>query len=138
MKQKNVLILATPDDSKIIVFYDVKINVSQRNTIIETPLTGREGSVKEFIQSNDFKVSIVGNFISLNKNQYPITELREFVKFIKQPYSFKVANVYLESFNITNLVLESADYNQQNQQFFNLLPFSFSFLSDTEFDFEIE
>ena len=55
------------------------LNITGKKTIIETPMVGRKGSVKELINIDDYKVSIAG-YIQSTDGTYPedaITEIRE-------------------------------------------------------------
>ncbi len=54
------------------------ISISSRKTIVETPLTGRSGTVKELINIQDYEITIKG-FIIANTNEFPeadVTTLR--------------------------------------------------------------
>jgi len=134
---RNVLILRNQANDVQIVFYDVKIRVNRRNTIIETPLAGRTGSVKEYIQAQDYDISVSGSLISDHRIKFPLAELRAVVELLHKAETFTLANVYLESFGISKVVLKSADYDQQSQQFVNVLPFSFNFVSDEDYELEL-
>jgi len=55
------------------------LNITGKKTIIETPMVGRKGSVKELINIDDYKVSIAG-YIQSTDGSYPedmITEIKE-------------------------------------------------------------
>ncbi|PXZ44912.1 hypothetical protein DMB45_00240 [Sanguibacteroides justesenii] len=57
------------------------ISVTGKKNIIETPLTGRKGSVKELISMGDYKISIAA-FIQGENGKYPeekITRLRDII-----------------------------------------------------------
>ncbi len=54
------------------------ISVTSRKTIVETPLTGRKGTVKELINVQDYEILVRG-FIIGNTNEFPeadVTKLR--------------------------------------------------------------
>lgn len=126
----NNLILKNKNND-LIEFVDAKIRVTKQNTIIETPVTGRVGTVKEYIAAKDYEISIAGN-IMVSTNSYPMLQAAAINEFLSSPESFEVANVYLENLNITNVVFKSGTFNQQGQTFINVLPFDFNFLSDND------
>jgi len=54
------------------------ISITSRKTIVETPLTGRRGTVKELINIQDYEITVKG-FIIGNTNEFPeadVTTLR--------------------------------------------------------------
>jgi len=136
---RNVLILKSPDEAYEIAFYDVKMKVTQTKTIKETALTGRAGSIKEYIQAKDYQVIINGTIISDNPNGFPIVQLREVVELMKQPEVLEVASAYLQhAYGITRLVFKKADYDQMNAKHINTLPFNFEFVSDEDYDLHVQ
>ena len=50
------------------------ISITSRKTIVETPLTGRRGTVKELINIQDYEITVKG-FIIGNTNEFPETEV---------------------------------------------------------------
>lgn len=135
---RNVMILSTQDDAVSMVFYDVTMNVKQTNNIIETPLVKRTGSVKEFIQSQDYAINVRGSLIGLGRSGFPYDMLVDLVKLLKTAETLKVANKYLMAFDIANVVVKSVDFNQQEQKFMNTMPFTIDLLSDENYELEIE
>lgn len=53
------------------------ISIKGKKTIIETPLTGRRGSVKELISVNDYEISLHGVIVGADGN-YPEAEIKKF------------------------------------------------------------
>lgn len=117
---------------------DVKINVSRNNKIVETTLLKRSGTIKEFIQHEDFNIDISGTIRTNNKRTFPTEDLRELSQIFEQGVVFDVASVYLESFGINRVVLSRFMFEQQNMRFFNVLPFTLVLKSDTDYDFLVE
>lgn len=138
---RNVLILSTEDESLQVVFYDCKINVKQQNTIVETALTGKRGSVKEYIQAKDYEIDVSGNIFSESSlKAFPIDELRVLTEILELPETFKVANVLLrDGFGVDKVVVKSADFKQQEEsKFLNVLPYKLVLVSDEDYELEIE
>lgn len=137
---RNILVLATEDESLQIVFYDCKINVKQQNTIVETALTGKRGSVKEYIQAKDYEIDISGNIISESGLKgFPIDELRVLTEILELPETFKIANVLLrDGFGVDKVVVKSLDFNQNDTNYMNILPYKLTLISDEDYELEID
>lgn len=135
---RNVMVLSTQDDAVSLVFYDVLINVTQTNNIVETPLVKRTGSVKEFIQSEDYAINVQGSLIGLGRTGFPYDMLVDLIRLLKTPETLKVANKYLMAFDVANVVVKSVNFNQQQQKYMNAMPFNINLVSDENYELEIE
>jgi hypothetical protein len=135
---RNILMLSTIDDSLQVQFIDVKIKVSQTNTIKQTPLTGRTGTIKEYIQAMDYDIILKGSLISGTAGAFPFDMLQGLIRLLKEPAALKVANKYLEAFDISKVVLKNADYDQSSQKYMNVLPFSVNFISDEDYELQVD
>ena len=126
----NNLILKSKKND-FIEFVNAKIRVTKQNTIVETALVNRVGTIKEYITAKDYVIDISGD-IMVSENAYPTYEIGEINEFLSEPEVFDVANVYLETFNISKMVFDHGDFDQQAQRYFNVLPFKFTFKSDND------
>lgn len=135
---RNVMVLMSYDKDIQLVFSDINIQVSARNTIVETPLTGRRGSIKEYIQAEDYDVKIKGNLISGKQNAFPFYQLQSLVRLLRQTDTFKVKNKYLEAFDIYEMALKRANFNQDKAKYMNVLPFELNFISDERYELEVD
>jgi len=126
----NNLILKNKNN-EFIEFVDAKIRVTKQNTIIETALVNRKGTIKEYIAARDYEIGIRGN-IMVSENCYPTFEIGEINRFLSDPEEFDVVNTYLGTFGIAKVVFKTGDFDQQGQKFFNVLPFDFRFTSDND------
>ena len=118
-------------NNDFIEFVNAKINVRKENTIVETALVNRKGTIKEYIAAKDYIVDVSGD-IMVSTNSFPALETGVVNEFLSSPESFEVANVYLDSFDITKVVFRNGNFNQQSQKYFNVLPFTFQFISDND------
>jgi hypothetical protein len=126
----NNLILKN-ENKGFIEFVNAKIRVNKQNTIVETPLVNRVGTIKEYIAAKDYTIDVSGDII-VNTNSYPIIEIHKVNEFLSAPETFEVVNVYLGAFHIDKMVFKNGNFNQQGQKFFNALPFDFTFTSDND------
>lgn len=121
-----------------IEFDGVKIDITRENNIKEESIIKRSGTIKEYIQHKDYVVIVSGILKTDGKNKFPTTELRQLVRLLEEGTVFDVANVYIESFNISKMVLTKLEAKQEDMRYFNVLPFKLEFKSDTNYDFLVE
>lgn len=112
------------------------IEVSQTRNIVVTHIQGQNGSVKEFINNNDFNVSIKGYFATDNPDVFPAEQVAALQSYLEAPTSIKTTNKFLNDyFGITDLVCMSFSFNQvegvRNVQYFTA-----EFLSDVSFQIQ--
>lgn len=133
----NNLLLRTADMKTVIEIIDARINVSHANDIKSTPVLGRTGSVKEFIQKKDYAISVNGNLIG-DRNKFPYDALHQLELILNEEKSFEAKSVLLEAFGIDWVVLKEAKFQQQELKYFNALPFTLKFESDYTYNFLVE
>ena len=121
-----------------IEFDGVKIDVTRDNNIKEESIIKRSGTIKEYIQHNDYTVTISGTLRTDNKLKFPTSELRQVAQLLEEGKTFDVANVFVESFGISKLVMKSMEFKQHDMHYFNILPFTLTMKSDTNYDFLVE
>ncbi len=113
-----------------------KISVTRKNTIVSTALTGRTGTVKEYIRGEDYQISITGELINTNASKptaYPVEQLKVLVKLLAVEDQVQISSAYLNIFDISTVVLKSCLFNQSSK-YVNTQPFKFEFLSDNDVD----
>ncbi len=126
-----------PDQVLRIELIDVGIRVNDSNTIVSTPLVGRKGTVKEYIQANDYRIDIRGSIIANSQNAFPINDVITLKKILKTPGRIRIYSKLLQLFEITHMVYQNGDYDQDSARYVNALPFSFQFLSDDDYELEV-
>ena len=134
---RNNLILETNDKTLKIEIWDAKIDVSFENTIVQTAVTKRAGTVKERISAKDISFSVSGNFINDSQFQFPIDELALLVRLSKLEENFNVANVFINAYDVHKVILVSGATNQSNQKFVNVMPFSLKLVSDQDYELNV-
>lgn len=134
---KNNVIMLSEDLSVEVRFYDVKMSVGMSNHIIESPMIGQKGTVKELIQQADPLVAMSGHVIGNYQFTYPYDGVEAVVNLLQTYKRFKVLSKYLEIFNITHLVMRNAEWDQRGARFFNAQPFDFQFVADKEYTFDV-
>ena len=111
-----------------IIIDTVLITVTQSKNIVKTPIQGRNGTVKEYISDGDFQIDISGSIVSQNPEQYPETDVNEFIQILKSPVAIEIVSEYLNWFDIQSVVVESYNFPQiegvRNVQQFNVTAIS--------------
>jgi hypothetical protein len=120
-------------DNTFIEFVNAKIRVTKQNTIVETSMVNRNGTIKEYINAKDYVVDITGDIMT-SDNIYPVREIEKIDKYLSEKKVLDVVNVFLDAFKISKVVFKDGDFDQQKQSFFNVLPFKFQFISDEDSD----
>ena len=133
----NNLILRTSDHQTEVEFIDVRMILDHTNSIVETKLLNRPGTVKEYIQKKDYKIEVHGNLIG-DGNTFPYDTLEELIKILNETSSFEAASVLLSVFDIHKVVLNTAKFDQKEMKYFNALPFTITLYSDEDYDFLME
>lgn len=132
---RECLQLSSPDGKIKIKTLEAVIEVSGSNEVIATPLTGRPGTVKEFVANKDFEVVISGSFHGEGPGIYPITDVENLIKLLQGQQSVEVVSDHLKMFGITDLVIKSYTVNQvigfTNRQTYKIMA-----VSDDSFEVE--
>jgi hypothetical protein len=90
------------DGEKQYEISDAVINITGKKTVIETPMAGRKGSVKELISIDDYKISIAG-YVSSTDGSYP----EDAVMAIRELFNIN-RSLQLES-ALTSLIFDEGD-----------------------------
>ena len=97
-------------------FQTCLITVTNSNKIIKTEIQGRNGTVKEYIGSNDASVVIKG-VITSKPNVYPFDIVKQLSDWLNAPVSKGISCKWLNNLNIFNVVVEGFDLPQQEGQY---------------------
>ncbi len=102
-----------------LTFADAVASASREHRIVSTGLTGRDGTVKEYINAGDWSVNIVlglqhteGGVIA---DEWPETEVREVRRLLGAGESLRVHSEFLDALNIGRLVVRSYGVRQMTE-----------------------
>jgi hypothetical protein len=70
--------------------------------------------------------------------KFPFEMLKQLNGILSSANSIYVASRYLDIFAITQLAFMDADFNQSTLSYFNVMPFTLSFISDMDYNFLVE
>lgn len=107
----------------------VLFDVSQEKLIVKTEVSGRNGTVKEYISDGDYDITIRGVLVDRSPNKYPYDQVNALLEICKAQASISAASVFLQQFSIHSLVIESYNFPQR-EGFYNTQPFEIQCVSD--------
>ena len=124
------------EDGEGLTFADAVASASREHRIVSTALTGRDGTVKEYINAGDLAVSIViglqhteGGAIG---DEWPGTELRELRKLLEGKEALRVHSEFLDALNIGRLVVRSYGARQMTEGNYQVV--EISAVSDEDYE----
>lgn len=126
-----------PPGREDLILETVLLTVSARNNIVSTPVQGRRGTIKEYINAGDFDVNIKGAIVGRFRGVYPETLVRDLLSVLKQEASIRIVSDYLRMFDVYELAV--TDYSfPQNEGFQNVQLFEINALSDDPVELILE
>ncbi len=124
------VVLVSPDGKLIVELDAVLCEVTQKKRIVKTNIVGRNGSVKEYINEDDYVVNLKGVLLSDKPDTVP-DQLSELNKIALVNDSVAVVSPFLDVFDIHNIVIESLKINQIEGKL-NVISFDIASVSDVE------
>jgi len=119
-----------------LTFADAVAAASREHRIVSTALTGRDGTVKEYINAGDWAVSIVLGLQSTEggviADEWPGTELREARKLLERKEALRVHSEFLDALNIGRLVVRSYAVRQMTEANYQVI--EVSAVSDEDYE----
>jgi len=112
---------------------DPLVSVDEPFNIITTPITGRKGSVKEYIGKGDYGVTIRGilatDIHAANRFEYPVAQVRELEQLANLGVAVPVSGNLQDVYGIKTLVIRNVRY-EALAGFTNLQAYELECLSD--------
>jgi hypothetical protein len=119
------------------------VRVTGKKRIVDTPLTERRGSVKEFVSMDDYKISIKGFFIG-HKGEFPEADIAQWKDTMEVNEAIEISSVLTDIFLLTpehggqdRVVVEDFEL-MDNQGIEHVRGYQISLVSDQIFELEIE
>jgi hypothetical protein len=111
----------------------VLLDVAQSKNIVTTAITGRDGTIKEYISDGDYVINIKGAITS-QSNAFPMSDVRSILAILRKKETLNIVSDYLRLFDIYNIVVTDYKFSQvegfQNIQFFEI-----NAISDIPYEF---
>ena len=111
------------------------VSCSIQKTIVETVLAGntRKGTVKEIINTDDWRIKIMGLCIDPTKQGYPEDEVESIQQLFELNRSVKIVNYVLNTiFEIKNVVIKSLNWKEMQGKPFSQA-YEMELVSDEDF-----
>lgn len=119
-----------------LTFPDAIAAVSREHRIVSTALTGRDGTVKEYINAEDWGINLVLGIQSEANgeiaDEWPGDELRKLRKLLEAKEALKVHSEFLDVFNIGRIVIKSYSATQMTEA--NYQAVEISAVSDEDYE----
>lgn len=126
----------TEDGTLEVELPDAVAAVSRERRIVSTALTGRDGTVKEYINEGDWAINIVVGIQAVRDgviaDEWPGEELRELRKILDTKAAIEVHSEFLSIFDITKIVIKSYAATQMTES--NYQAVSISAVSDEDYE----
>ena len=101
--------------------------------IIRTSVSGRNGSIIEYISMPGYDITIEGLLID---DDYPRQQTESLIKLLNEPITIEVINEYLAMFSIYNIVIKNYIFYQNQPQ--TTQKFKINAISDEQLELIIE
>lgn len=120
-----------------VILNTVLISVSQTKNVVKTAINGRNGTIKEFVSSGDYNISVGGLFTSDSPIIYPEKEVLILNNIFSVPDSLKVTSKYLNRLGIYEIVIEDFSLRQKTG-YYNVQEFTFRAISEVPLEIRKE
>jgi hypothetical protein len=115
---------------------DCLVGVTNTKNIVTTPISGRNGTVKEYINRGDYQISIYGMIMANTDNVFPTARVRKFYEICEKEEAISISSAFLNHANITTVVI--TDYKiSEKMGVRNGVPFSLTLLSDDPIEIKV-
>jgi len=111
------------------------LEISNERNIVKTPISGRNGTVKEYMSDGDYDIVIKGSLASNYANLPPIELLEGLQAIVSCPETLTIESNLLEYFRVFNLVIDKPIIRQREGTR-NVVDYELICSSDSPFDLE--
>ncbi len=113
------------------------IVVNQTKNIVKTQISGRNGTIKEYINDGDYEIQMAGILSSGINNVEPSSQIDSLVDICQARASLKISNSYLDRLGITEIVIENYTFPQKEGYRDNFF-FTINAVSNRPFELRIK
>jgi len=110
----NIIFEADPDtpENADLRLDTVLFEVNMPRIVVMTPISGRNGTVKEYISNGDYQILISGMIVSQYPNVFPKEEITALRNLVELPKSLAVASSFLQIFSVHNIVVLESRFSE--------------------------
>lgn len=113
------------------------VTVTKNIMVVKTPIAGRNGTVKQYINLGDYDVQINGVFSSQIPDTRPDLLIRQLHDITNSTAEVNVASNFLNLFGIQSLVFERCEF-PMNQDGRDVQHFTLDTISETPFSIKVQ
>lgn len=104
---------ADTPENRAMVIDTVLMEVDIIKNVVMTPIAGRDGTVKEYINRGDYEITIQGVISSPMANVFPKDDVTALRNLLDLPKSLAVSSSFLQIFSIHSIVVLHAKIAEQ-------------------------
>ena len=124
------------ENGESLTFADAVAAASREHRIVSTALTGRNGTVKEYINAGDWAVNIVLGLQCVENGEiadkWPDNELRQLRKLLEAGEALSVHSKFLDALHINRIVIKSYSLRQMTEANYQVV--EISAVSDEDYE----
>lgn len=127
----NLIFEADPDtpENASLTIDTVLMEVDIIKNVVMTPISGRKGTVKEYISLGDYEILIQGAIVSPYPNVFPKDDVTALRNLLELPKALAIASGFLQIFSVHNIVVLHAKISEKMGSR-NEVPFFINAVSD--------
>lgn len=111
--------------------------VTKNIKVVATDIAGRNGSIKQYINTGDYEVVIRGVFTTGVSDKYPTDAMQHLQKITNATSEVKVVSEFLQIFGISYLVFTKCEFEQGDTEGRDEQKFTLTCLSETPFTIKV-
>lgn len=133
----------SPPKTLDFTFNECLISLNLPKNIVTTALQGKNGTIKEYINDDDYQITLeaavdsyIGNEDSEERFSYPRDKVNELIKMLKKPDELIILSDFLKLFDIKSVVVK--DFGMMQETHTNRQAISIQLLSDEPYEIKLK
>lgn len=123
-------------DGEKLVINDAIVTINSTKNIVKTSLVGLEGTIKEYINTGDYDITISVGVVAVKDgvivDEYPTEGMQVVKEFISENEALEVQSVFLDLFSISRMVV--AGFSAKQETYSNRQTIEIKALSDVDYE----
>ena len=116
----------------------VLMTVTNQKNIVVTPITGMDGTIKEYISNSDVKISLKCAIVGNGVDYYPGKKIKELSAILDVKDTIKVYSTILNDYmGIHNVVVTGYNFTQQEEGMRNVQYVEIDLISDNPEQYDV-
>ncbi len=127
----DIVTLYNPLDNKSMDLNIALINVTQVKNIVKTNINGSDGTIKEFINNDDYQITIKATIVGQGIDVYPADEIKNLMYFFKLKTNINIYSTILNKyFGLDTIVITDYSIGQIEVGMRNVQSVEFNCITD--------